>query len=247
MNPEPFAILAFPEMLQSLWEHVVLRGEAMLALLAAAVLGGLIGAEREHHGRSAGLRTQMLVALGAALAMLISREFGRVYADWAGAVRVDPARVAYGVMGGIGFIGAGAIIQDRAGIRGITTAASLWCTAAVGLACGFHMYLLALLAALIAVLALGFMGRIDEWIAVHRVRTVRLLVGLSSPSDDNVSRFRDLLVSYGAAAEGVRHVRDLQEGTEEIIFHLRSHGKLRAPQILELLSGEEGLLRISVE
>jgi putative Mg2+ transporter-C (MgtC) family protein len=114
---------------------------ARLAL--AGALGGLIGAEREHHGRAAGFRTQILVCIGAALAMTVSLHFEHVFGSLpaSGAVRVDPARVAYGVMTGIGFLGAGSILREGADIRGLTTAASLWCTAAIGLAAGFGMYI----------------------------------------------------------------------------------------------------------
>jgi len=83
--------------------------EAVCNLLLAAVLGAIIGAEREYHGRSAGLRTQLLVALGSCLAMIVSLHFATVYgAESSNAsLRVDPARVAYGIMSGIGFLGAG--------------------------------------------------------------------------------------------------------------------------------------------
>ena len=120
--------------------------QAICRILIAAVLGALIGVERQVHGRSAGLRTQLLVALGAALAMVVSLHFAREFAStdpdtWS--LRIDPARMAYGVMGGIGFLGAGVILRQESGIRGLTTGASLWCTAAVGLACGFGMYAVA--------------------------------------------------------------------------------------------------------
>src|SRR5690242_9611004 len=104
--------------------------EAIARLGMAALLGGLVGLERELHGRSAGLRTHLLVALGAATAMVVSLNFAEVFGTVQHpSIQCDPARIAYGVMAGVGFLGAGAIIHQSGGIRGLTTAAGLWCAA----------------------------------------------------------------------------------------------------------------------
>ncbi len=110
----------------------------ILRLVAAGVLGGIIGFEREYRSKEAGIRTHFLVALGSALFMIISQYgFGGVPAG-----RFDAARVAAQVVTGIGFIGAGVIIFQRNSLRGLTTAAGLWVTAAIGLACGGGMYII---------------------------------------------------------------------------------------------------------
>lgn len=110
--------------------------QIIIRLLLSAVLSGLIGLERQVHRRSAGLRTHILVSLGSCLIMLTSVYVFAIYKE---VVSVDPARIAAGVITGIGFLGAGTIIRDREGVRGLTTAASLWMVAAIGLAvgCGF--------------------------------------------------------------------------------------------------------------
>ncbi len=108
-------------------------------LIVAAALGGLIGAEREIHGHPAGIRTHMLVALGAALFTVMSiHGFGQGPGSG-----IDPTRIAAQIVTGIGFLGAGAILKDGVVIRGLTTAASLWATAAVGLATGAGEYVIA--------------------------------------------------------------------------------------------------------
>lgn len=107
--------------------------------LLAALLGGLIGWERERHGTDAGLRTHMAVCIGASTFSLVS-------AHVPGA---DPARIAAQVVVGIGFLGAGVIINERGKVAGLTTAAALWATAAVGMAAAFGMYILAVATALI--------------------------------------------------------------------------------------------------
>ncbi len=119
-------------------------------LVAAGLLGGLIGMEREFRAKEAGVRTQFIVALGSALFMIIS-EFafeGKQH---------DAARVAAQVVSGIGFIGAGVIIFQRNVVRGVTTAAGLWVAAAIGLACGDGMYPVAIAATLLTVLCLEMM------------------------------------------------------------------------------------------
>jgi putative Mg2+ transporter-C (MgtC) family protein len=122
-------------------------------LLVAVVLGGLLGYERETRGTAAGLRTHMLVALGAALFILVPLQ--------AGISMPDMSRVLQGVISGIGFLGAGAIIklsQDRE-IRGVTTAASIWLTAAIGVAAGMGMEMTAILSTLFALFILALLRR----------------------------------------------------------------------------------------
>ena len=105
-------------------------------LLLSAFLGGLIGLEREMHARAAGLRTHILVATGSTLIMMVSHYMFVLYQDQTAStiVRLDPARIAAMTITGIGFLGAGTIIQSKEIIRGLTTAACLWIIAAVGLA-----------------------------------------------------------------------------------------------------------------
>jgi putative Mg2+ transporter-C (MgtC) family protein len=130
--------------------------EVIVRLGLAAVLGGLLGAEREFDGQEAGLRTHLLLSLGAALFGLISvGAFSAFIVDPADAnVQVDVTRVASYVAAGIGFIGGGAIVKYRGTVSGITTATSLWTTAAVGLAAGVGFWSAAVTATVLSLLAL---------------------------------------------------------------------------------------------
>lgn len=112
------------------------QSEVFLRLLTSVVLGGLIGLEREIQRRVAGLRTHILVCLGSALIMLTSIYIFDIYKAIG---NLDPGRIAAGVVTGIGFIGAGAIMRDSEGVKGLTTAASIWVVSAIGLCvgCGF--------------------------------------------------------------------------------------------------------------
>lgn len=114
--------------------------EMLIRLLAALASGAFIGYERSFHGRPAGLRTHVLVCLASAVLMLVT-----VYEDhWVrtpGDSRLDPTRMAQGIMTGIGFLGAGVIVKEGLNVRGLTTAASIWITAAIGVLAGVGLYL----------------------------------------------------------------------------------------------------------
>ncbi|MEX2498492.1 MAG: MgtC/SapB family protein [Wenzhouxiangellaceae bacterium] len=132
--------------------------DMILRLVMAAALASIIGLERELRKRPAGLRTHMLVSLGAASFMLVGFE---VLASAAGdpAAQIDPTRIVEGVIGGIGFLGAGSIIQSRGAIQGITTGAAIWIAGAIGVACATGDFVLAGLVtgiALVIVVVFGF-------------------------------------------------------------------------------------------
>ncbi len=141
-------------------------GTVIVRILIAAALGGVIGLERELKDQPAGLRTHMLVALGACLFALVSavgfEEFQRSAQGQNGALRVDVTRVASQIVVGIGFLGGGTILRHGGNVRGLTTAASLWVTAAVGLAVAVGFYLGALVTAALAVISLAFLKPLER-------------------------------------------------------------------------------------
>lgn len=152
--------------------------EAFVELLLAAVTGGMIGLEREVRGRQAGFRTNILVAVGSALVMIVSNRIA--FHDWPRApdhhvnIVVDPARIAYSVMTGVGFLGAGIIVQHRGNVRGLTTAAGIWCVAALGLASGLGLYLLAIFGALLVIAALWLLDHFENYLPKAHYRNVVL-------------------------------------------------------------------------
>lgn len=109
-------------------------------LLTALAAGGLIGYERSYSGRPAGFRTHALVCMASALLMLVTVYQGLWFAAGPDVVRIDPTRMAQGIMTGIGFLGAGVIVKEGLSVRGLTTAASIWITAAIGVLCGAGFY-----------------------------------------------------------------------------------------------------------
>lgn len=161
--------------------------ESLVRLLLAALAGGAIGMEREIRGRKAGLRTHMLVAIGSALAMIVSTRVP--FTDWSdvpeGILRIDPARIAYGVMAGVGFLGAGSIMRRDDAIYGLTTAAAIWCVAALGLSAGLGLYLITILGTVLILVVLTVLAAFQRHLPTnkHREFVLRMPNNLSSVNE----------------------------------------------------------------
>ncbi|MBC7782213.1 MAG: MgtC/SapB family protein [Burkholderiales bacterium] len=152
----------------------------LLRMLLATACGGLVGLEREIRGRQAGFRTNILVCLGSAVVMIVSISLAEQHwkspDTWGVQLTADPGRIAYGVMGGIGFLGAGTIIHSKGSIRGLTTAAALWCVAALGLGAGMGLYVITIMATVIVVLVLWLLNYIERAVPQTRYRFITLRV-----------------------------------------------------------------------
>lgn len=135
--------------------------ESIIQVIIATLLGGMIGLEREWRGRDAGLRTNMLIAMGACLFTIISIKGFPLQ----GSSAKDTARLAAQVVTGIGFLGAGAIIQTRGHAKGMTTAATIWIVAAIGVAAGVGAYVLATFSAVMTVMILRLLRPVSKTIA----------------------------------------------------------------------------------
>lgn len=127
----------------------------VLGIILAVVFGAAIGMEREISGKAAGLRTNALICMGAAVFTIISRQMGSGQQD-------SLTRIAAQIVTGVGFLGAGAIIRDRGGIQGLTTAATIWLVASIGMACGASFYILAGISTLIAVIVLMGLRQLEK-------------------------------------------------------------------------------------
>ena len=147
-----------------------------LRLAVAMLLGGVIGFEREYRAKDAGFRTHFLVALGSALFCIVS-QYGF------GFELKDSSRVAAQVVSGIGFLGAGTIIFQKNVVRGLTTAAGLWVTAAIGLACGTGMYLPAVVTTLMVLVGLEILS-----VIIPRVSTSVVILSFSATSQESVKK-----------------------------------------------------------
>lgn len=160
-------------------------GSHLIRLAMACLLGAIIGFERDIHGRAAGLRTNMLVSLGAALFMLVSEAVAVTYSGGseAGGLRVDPSRIAAQIITGIGFLGAGAIIKEGFNVRGLTTAACLWISAGIGMAAGAGFFAMAIVVTLIGLFTLVVVNHFERVYAKDSYRTLEI----TAPNDTDVS------------------------------------------------------------
>jgi len=159
-------------------------------LLLVTVLAGVIGFERERHGRAAGFRTHILVGIGSALVMLT----GIYLMDGlAGRAEIDPTRLAAQVISGIGFLGAGTILRFRASVLGLTTAASLWATAGIGVAVGAGFLSGAIGSTLVVIIALYGFSRLER---AMRKTWYQTLVVETRASDERLVAIRQVLAAY---------------------------------------------------
>ncbi len=164
--------------------------EFVLRLFVAAILGGMIGLEREYRAKEAGFRTHFLVALGSGLFMILSQfGFDGVLGNYE-QVSLDPSRIASQVVTGIGFIGAGTIIFQKHVVRGLTTAAGLWVTSAIGMTAGAGMYVLSFAATVLVLLCLEALYFIFQHFGARNIT-----VTFSTPKEENIQlvlqRLRD--------------------------------------------------------
>jgi len=136
----------------------------VFGIVLAVILGALVGFERQIRGKAAGLRTNTLICLGAAVFTIISQRMAAGNAD-------SVTRIAAQIVTGVGFLGAGAIIRDRVGVHGLTTAATIWLVASIGMACGAQYYYLATISALIAIIVLFGLGKLEGPLARHSKNT----------------------------------------------------------------------------
>jgi len=204
-------------------------------LIIAAILGALIGAEREYHGHPAGIRTHMLVALGSAIFTVLSiHGFGQE----ADASRVDPTRIAAQIVTGIGFLGAGAILKDGVVIRGLTTAASLWATAAVGLGAGAGEYVVAIVGAAVVLVSLWPINALVERFRGSNVPDTQLRVQLERV--DLVGRVSEILQAHRIEIGAITTQR-LGKNAFQVDLTLRGRRTADITASLEALANADGV------
>src|SRR5947208_1079198 len=153
---------AFPNMSGPQWRHIMLVSSSVARLLLAAALGGIIGLERAIHRKSAGIRTNMFICMGAAMFTILSNIIPDPGVG-------DRTRIASNIVQGVGFLGAGAILHAKGGVSGLNTAATIWVVASIGIAAGAGHYLLATFATVIILVALLLLGSIEAKLGLKRI------------------------------------------------------------------------------
>ena len=202
-------------------------------LLVAGVLGAIIGLDREYRAKEAGFRTHFLMALGSALFMIVSKYgFGDILGDTG--IGLDPSRIAAQVVSGIGFLGAGTIIIQKLFVRGLTTAAGIWATSAIGLAVGAGQYWLGISAMLLTLLGLEGLGYLFQKISQRNV----LLIFTTTSQEvikevtDEIKRKKHTISSYSTESSKLGDmttfrvtmvIRTHKAGDETLLFQFIQH------------------------
>ncbi len=210
-------------------------------LLLAAVLGAAIGLERELAGKAAGLRTNMLISVGAELlteaSILIAASFAAH-----DLIRADPGRIAAGIATGIGFIGAGTILVARGSVVGLTTAATLWVVAAIGITVGVHAYVEAVGATVLVLIVLLLVGLLEGRVLNARAeRTLRVVLTGPARGPEAID---ELLRELGLRAEPLSMRRDPESAEYRYTI---SGAADRLSELLHRLAGTDGVRGVAIE
>ena len=214
--------------------------EVLLRLAVVVVLCGAIGLEREARDQIAGLRTHVIVGLGAALFTLVSA-YG--LAGW-GTPRVDPTRIAAQVVSGIGFLGAGVILRCGATVRGVTTAAALWISSAIGMATAAGFYVGAIATTVLALVTLAGLRRLKP-VVRRRLAGERLRLELGLVPGASIRTLLDELRRHNLRVEGLES-EVLDDGSERVQLDVRGYAALDVDSILSELSKLDAVARIDL-
>ncbi|MBS0381431.1 MAG: MgtC/SapB family protein [Proteobacteria bacterium] len=220
--------------------------EIAIRLLLAAALGAVIGFDRERHTWAAGLRTHMLVCLGAALAMIVSAfAFSDILQQYPRVV-LDPSRIAAQVVSGIGFLGAGTIMfmQRENVVRGLTTAAGLWTVAAIGLAVGGGMYAAAVIATAVAWVILAVLKPLERRFAVRKTLP-QIRIGFASRA--SLAAIEEVLATRELPASTIVTRRIPDDGDEVTVEFARGFERHRLGELADALRAVHGVQSVSVD
>ncbi|MTI61462.1 MAG: MgtC/SapB family protein [Firmicutes bacterium] len=203
------------------WNKLILERDVLINLILALVLSGLIGFERERHERPAGLRTHILVGVGATIIMMVSLSMHKIHSE------NDAGRIAAQVVSGVGFLGAGTIIKEGFSVKGLTTAASLWATAAIGLAIGANYYFLAIITTLVVIITLYLLNSFDFNISAKKYIILNCKVDENADENNDVlCNINKILQEHDAKIEDMDVMRNSERKQELIIeFNLKISNK----------------------
>ena len=213
----------------------------ILRLIVAAFLGGVIGLERQQRHKSAGLRTHILVCLGSCLVMLISY---KIYSEVQGLTNADPARLAAQVVSGIGFLGAGTIMKEGLTIKGLTTAASLWVVAGVGLAVGAGYYVGAVTTTVLSVLALTYLPRFERLYGFGPSQVALIVHSVDKPGQ--IGRVGSYLGTKNVAICDIK-IDEVGKNDIHISVIVDVTDRRIVPEIIDGLKGIEGVIDVQPE
>jgi len=220
--------------------------EILFRLILAAVLGGVVGLEREVHGRPAGVRTYLLLSLGSALIMVVSEYlFHKYQGGFPGVnIQVDPGRMAAQAITGIGFLGAGVIIRYKDTIRGLTTAACVWVVCAVGLTIGAGFYFYGGAVTAITVVSLLGLKRLERMLPRDWYQEMTVL---SQDLPGQLDRIQEIIDKHGFKVVNSGLTKDLQNREMTVIMLMRHRTVQPRGRALQEVFDLEGIKRVDLK
>ena len=215
--------------------------ELGLRLLGAAAFGGMIGFEREYNDQPAGFRTHILVTLGAALFTIAGAYGAAAFVD-ADVVRFDPTRVAAQVVTGIGFLGAGAILRQGINIRGLTTAASIWVSASIGVAVALGYWLAAAFMTAIAIGSLLLLRPVERAV-IRLLRKSVFKAVIDVDAGARLAAINEVFDRLGIHVESMKIVGE-REGKRQIVARLHMPQDIQSTELVDALEEVEGVSEV---
>ena len=216
--------------------------DIIIRLILSAFLGGVVGLERERHNQPAGFRTHMILCLGASLITLVSIYMAESFGS---SRNSDPTRIAAQVVTGVGFLGAGAILRFGGSIKGLTTAASLWTTAGIGLGIGAGFFYGSLLATLIIIVALAVLDKVEKTFIGSK--TTKNLFILTKDIPGILGKIEAVLVKYQISINSIKIIKNRQAHGIEMNFAFQAPKQLNLPLLSKEISSIEEILEVELK
>jgi putative Mg2+ transporter-C (MgtC) family protein len=221
---------------------VISESEIVLRLLLGALFGGIIGFERQVHGRPAGFRTHMLVCLALVLLMVVAENFHYLSLQDPRYIRIDPGRIAAGAITGVGFLGAGVIVKTGVTVQGLTTAASIWMVSAIGLAVGAGLYTAGIWSFAITLFALFVLRAVEGRMS----RMAFMSLSITSSEGLTEERITEALAKHGAYAHNIEYEKDMTSGEVNYRMTLGLRHRVSQKEIFDTLALLEDVKRVSL-
>ncbi len=203
-------------------------------LIVASILGAIIGLERSIHGRPAGLRTNLLVSLGAAVFMILSESIAIHYTtvfNESSIIRTDATRIAAQIVTGIGFLGAGVIIKNGLSVRGLTTAACLWISASIGMSIGAGYYQIGIVTTIISLFALTVLNKAENYHGTSSYRILEIFAPLKTDTNElaNIIKRKDFKII------GTEKEKNYEENTLHLTYSIKVKHKKTLDRLFKKL------------
>lgn len=231
----------------TVWDEMIYSTEitwqtALFRIILSFLIGAVIGVEREAQNQAAGLRTHILISIGSTIVMLLSIYIPQTFTTFQNG---DPGRIAAQAVSGIGFLGAGAILKFGGNIKGLTTAASIWAMAALGLAIGAGMYVISAIAAGVMLFALTIMFVFEKF--VFKEKNYKKIEIVVKKKGADVKVLKAILEGMEIRISSAGFERNINEATHKVKFLTLFDSNLDLQLLSEKIEAAEGVISVSVE